>query len=135
MRPKALALPLEIAAQAVVIEPCLADRDDPRMACELHQLRRIHRGVILVVRMHADGREEIIVSLGERQHLGKPGEGDADAQRVRHAVRAHLFPHFVHLAVVFQRIKMAVRIDPSWKIRGGRRPRARFPVHGRATSR
>src|ERR1044072_9130968 len=58
VRSEALALPLEIAAQAVVIEPGLADRDEPRMARELHQPRRIHRVAILVVGMHADSREK-----------------------------------------------------------------------------
>src|SRR5437773_10501552 len=109
---KALALPRGITAQAVVIEPGLADRDDPRVARELNQLRRIHRGAILVVRMHANGREEIIVSLGERQDLWKPCEVDADAQRVRHAIRAHLLPHLLHLALEFRKIQMTVRIDP-----------------------
>src|SRR6266852_6090482 len=55
--PKALALPLEITAHAVVIEPGLADRHNPRMAREFHQPPRIHLGAILMVRMHADARE------------------------------------------------------------------------------
>src|SRR6266513_4050219 len=123
MSSKALALPRRITAHPVVIEPGLADRDDPRVACELDQPRRIHLGAILMVRMHADGRKEIIVSLGKREHPGKPDQVDADAQCVRHAVRAHLFPHLVHLAFEFR------------KILGRRRPRTRFRVHGRATSR
>src|SRR6266581_1709746 len=52
---KALALPDEITVQALVIEPGFADRDDPRMPCELDQPRRILRRAILMVWMHADG--------------------------------------------------------------------------------
>ena len=31
VRPEALALPVEVAAQPIVVEPCFADRDDLRM--------------------------------------------------------------------------------------------------------
>src|SRR6266487_4951909 len=67
MGAKALALPLEVAAHAVVIEAGLADRDNPRMARKLDQPRRIHRGAVLVVRMHAHAREKIVVGLGKTQ--------------------------------------------------------------------
>src|SRR5882672_12245324 len=50
---KALALPLEIAAYAVVIEPGLADRDHPRVARQLDQARPIHCAAVLIVRVHA----------------------------------------------------------------------------------
>ncbi len=105
---KALALPLEIAAYPEIVEARFADRHHARMVRELDEPRRIHLSAVLMVRMHADGREEIVVSLGERPHLRKPGEIDADAQRVRHAVRAHRLAHFAHLPVEFRKIQVAV---------------------------
>src|SRR5258708_9645982 len=86
--PKALALPLEIAAYPEIVEARFADRHHARMARELDEPRRIHLSAVLVVRMHADCREEIVVSLVERPPLRKPAESEADAHPLRHAAHA-----------------------------------------------
>src|SRR6266487_5507342 len=67
MGAKALALPLEITAHAVVIEAGLADRDYARVPGKLHQPHRIHCSAVLVIRMHAHAREKVVVGLGKTQ--------------------------------------------------------------------
>src|SRR5215467_2878844 len=62
MGPKPLPLPLEVAAETVIVQPGLADRDDLRISRQLDQARRLD-GLGFVIRVHAHAREEIVVGL------------------------------------------------------------------------
>src|SRR5689334_9412524 len=110
VRAKTLPLPLQVARHPVVVQAGLADRDHARVLRELDQLFHTHRRSVLLVRMDSDAREKVVVLLRQREHLGKPGEIDRDAQGVGHSVRPHFLAYFLELPVELGKIKMAVRI-------------------------
>ena len=111
VRAKALALPLEIAFEPVVVEPGLADRDDLRVRRELDERLRRDHGMLGIVGMRADGGVEIGVTLRERPHLREILERDRDAQRVRDAVLRHVRERARDICRELRKIEMTVRID------------------------
>ena len=73
MASKTLALPLQIALQAVVIETRLSDRDNSRMRRQALQF--VFGDVFFgtMIRMNSDGGEKISIVFSEIQHLRKIG--------------------------------------------------------------
>ena len=66
--PETLALPREVAFEAIVVEPRLADRDDLGRGGLRHQVRDSGLQRVGVVRMDADGRIQVGVRLRDRDH-------------------------------------------------------------------
>ena len=108
---EALALPLEIAFEPVVVEPRLADGDDLRRGGHRDEVRDRGLRRVRVVRMHADGRVQVGVRVRDRDHCGHAGKFDADAQRVRDRVLAHRVEQRRQVGRELREIEVTVGVD------------------------
>ncbi len=110
--PEARALPLELPGAAVVVEPGLADGDDPRIGGQAGELFLRGLRVLAVVGVHAHRGEHAAITLRipEQDRVGF--EVDARAQHVPHARLARAREHRLEvLPLGFHQIEVAVGID------------------------
>ena len=70
-----------------------------------------------VVGMHAHGGVQVRVALGEREHPGEIGQGDADAERMRHPCPGHAREHRRDPVAEVIEIEVAMRIDQLHRVR------------------
>jgi hypothetical protein len=115
MGTETLALPLHIgdraAFQTVVIETGLADRDHLRMSGQFDELSEARLAHVLVIRVHPDRREHVLVPAGDLQHGRQRLQVDRDAQRMRDRMAAHVLEHLRQAVGESFEVDMAVRID------------------------
>jgi hypothetical protein len=112
---KALTLPGHLVhtalAQAVVVQPGLANAHHARQCGAAHQV--FERGLLhaFVVGVHTHGGPEVVVAGGEVMHLWELFQRGADAQGTVHASLTHLGAKGVERVGVLREVQVAVRID------------------------
>jgi hypothetical protein len=111
MGTEALALPIQIALEAVIIETGFADGHDPGMIRKPDQRFRIRIPSILRIGMDADGRIEVGITSGQCQHVGKTLECHARDQCPADTIGLHRGQQFVLPTRKIRKIEMTVGID------------------------
>ena len=111
---KALALPFHLVqrpvAQAVVIQPRLANRHHFRGARQGHQGVNIRLGDAFVVGMHAHRGPEVLVLRGQVEHLWGLFHRGADAQGPVHLRVRHRLADLGQLGAEFGESEVAVGV-------------------------
>jgi hypothetical protein len=96
----------------VVIEPGLADRDHFRVPRARDQVRRRHvRFRLRIMRMGADGTENVGKTLGNRQHFRVTGNARRDRNQARNAGIARASDYGIELVGKIGKIEMAMAVD------------------------
>jgi len=111
---EALALPVQIALAAVVVQTRLADGHDLGMRCHVHQLVLAGIMALVLIGMHADARRDLGMGLHQGEHLGILLHVDGHAQHVAHAQLAGMIQGLVQAAVEgleVETVQVAMGID------------------------
>jgi hypothetical protein len=97
---------------SVVVETGFTDGDDSTArGSETHQGVYVGIGAVLLVRMHADRREEMFVSFSQCKDAMQVLQSHRHAKRVRHASVPHRRKNVGKATLKFREIEMAVGID------------------------
>src|SRR6185437_12651924 len=109
---EALALPLEVALHAVVVEPGLADRDHLRVLRHADQLPDVGLPAIAaLVGMHPGGAPDVRQRARHLEHGRKRLERGADGERVRDAASGHALDDGRKVRAQLGEVEVAMGID------------------------
>jgi len=107
-----VALPFAVAMVVIIIEAGFTDPDHSGMTRRLDQLGRIHvRMLVRLVRMDADRRPDVGLTLGDGDHFIPFALACRNAEHARHAARAGAFDHRCLVLDQPLIIEVAVAID------------------------
>ena len=112
VRAEAIALPLRVAFDAIVVEARLPDGD--HLLAGGHGEELVQGGLAIVaafVGMHSRGAPEIGLRTGDVPHSGERRERRADRERVGDAVLAHARHHAGEIGTQLREIQVAVGVD------------------------